>query len=312
MLYQEVRPKGFDQFVGNEETVRSLQALLAGKKELPHAFLFSGPTGCGKTTLARILAQELGCVEGSLIELNAANTRGIDTIRSVVNEATLRTFMAKVKVILLDESHQLTASAQECLLKILEDCPKHCFFILCTTSPNNLIPTIRNRCVQYTVGLLGRKKLNQVLSNACRDMELKVDPEVLAVIADVADGCARQALNLLEKVKDIDNVDDAFVLLTKNTLYDDSIWTLCGLICSSPEVRRKKWKEILEVTDRLEEDVEGIRRTILTTLSKKIIQTEDDQIAIDYAGLLEIFSQNTYNGGKGQLIAMVAKACLSF
>jgi len=309
MLYQQVRPKDFSDVVGNEEVIKSLQSMLAGKEEPPHAFLFSGPTGCGKTTIARILSKHLGCEEAGLIELNAANTRGIDTVRNVVSEESLPSFMSKTKVILLDESHQLTPAAQKCLLKILEDCPRRCFFILCTTNPDNLIPTIRNRCVHYTMGLLGRKKLRVVLDRASDSLGKEISSDIKDVISDVANGCARQALILLEKILDMPDEKDALLLLTKDTIYDDSIWSLCSLICSAPKVRLKKWKEMFDLVSHIEEDSEAIRRTILGSLCKRIQQSKTEEDAKDFAFLLQVFSMNTYSGGKGLLFSMISKAC---
>ncbi len=308
-LYQQVRPKTFSEVIGNEATVSSLQDMLRKKKNIPTAFLFYGPSGCGKSTLGRILAKELGAEENGIIELNAANTRGIDTIRDIAAQAPMRSFMSAVKVFILDESHQLLSASQQALLKVIEDCPPHVFFIFCTTNPGNIIDTIKTRCAQYEVGLLSRKKMLIVLQNALKSVGGKVDPDVLAVIADTANGSSRTALVSLEKVLEMEDPDMALKVVTKNTIYDESVYTLCKMLTGTPAVRLKKWKEVLATFNKLSDDSESIRRAILGHVSDVLVRVEDMEDAKDLAMIIQIFSENTFYGGKAQLFAMITRAC---
>jgi DNA polymerase-3 subunit gamma/tau len=150
-LYQKVRPGTLEEIVGNQRTIKAI-AKMVESKEKPHSILMQGGSGCGKTTVARIIAKIFGSDESSIFESNAANTRGIDDIREIARTAPLSTLGNKPKTYIIDESHQLTKPAQQALLKVLEDPPERCYFILCTTDPQNLIPTIRCLRRNYSSG----------------------------------------------------------------------------------------------------------------------------------------------------------------
>ena len=145
-LHIKYRPQTWDEIKGNEAVVEGLESQFSSKskKNRPHVFLFYGPSGCGKTTLARIVKDELECSEANFNELNVANTRGIDTIREVIQFSHYSTFDGSPRIFLFDEAHKLTNDAQNALLKVLEDTPPKVYFILCTTDPKKIIKTIRN------------------------------------------------------------------------------------------------------------------------------------------------------------------------
>ncbi len=136
------RPKSFDRIIGNEDTVEALESYLT-KKDLNHSFLFTGPSGTGKTTLARIVAGELGCEGMDFTEMNSADFRGIDTIRNIRQQMVFPPMEGKNRGWLLDEAHKLSNDAMNSLLKPLEEPPNHVYFFLATTEPQKLITTIR-------------------------------------------------------------------------------------------------------------------------------------------------------------------------
>jgi len=169
-LYRKHRPRTFADVVGQEHIVRTLQAAVE-QDRVAHAYLFAGPRGTGKTSLAKILAKALNCVNGptptpdgtcercmaihearslDVIELDAASNRGIDTIReTVIERASLAPIEGGRKIYILDEAHSLTADASNALLKTLEEPPEKVVFILCTTDANKLLPTVRSRCQRF-------------------------------------------------------------------------------------------------------------------------------------------------------------------
>ena len=306
-LYQKVRPETLSEVVGNPATVQAMEKMLASK-EKPHAIMLSGASGCGKTTCARILAKAFGASEHSLVELNAANTRGIDNIREITVNAQKSTIDGASKVYIFDESHQLTASAQECLLKILEDHPRDVYFIFCTTEPKNIIPTIRNRCTKFEMCTLSEPKIRTLLDNVVKKAGLTVQPEILDAVAVTSEGSPRAAIVALESVMDLENLDDAINLLLKGTESDVEIIDLCKLMYASPAVRKQKWQLIFEKFDALQGEPENIRRAILGYLYKKLVTADNFEEAQDLAMLIQIFSVSVYYGNKATLAAMICKA----
>ena len=313
MLYQEVRPDSLGKIVGNASTLSSLIKMLQQpENKRPHAILLKGPSGCGKTTVARILAKEFGSTELTTIELNGANTRGIDTIREIASNIHLSGIGGSVKTYILDESHQATAAAQEALLKIIEDCPPHCYFILCTTEPQNIIKTVRNRCTEYELGLLSNTQIKQLLGLVCDDQKISVHNDILEGIVCTCEGSPRAALVSLEQVRNMEDVGEAFELLVKGSEKDVNLIKFMKMLLMSPEIRQQKWKQILLKSIDLGGDNEIIRKSILTFLINKLkeLKEEDLDIAKDIVQLINIFGQNTYYSGKSGLAALVVKACL--
>jgi len=310
MLYQDVRPQVLSDIKGNEATIEAIQSMLGNQpSNRPHAILLFGPTGCGKTTIARILAKEFGSKTYDMVELNAANLRGIDTVRKIVEETHSRPMFGKSRTYVLDESHQFTSAAQEALLKVLEDCPEYYYFILCTTEPHNLIRTIRNRCTGYEVSPLSSKKMMGLLKSVCELRGFKITDDLLDGIIYVSNGSARTALVNLEKIKDIEDTEIVIQMLTKDTEMDPPIFKLCEAMGWAPEVRKKKWNRILNMVFQLDGDAERVRRTILKYLLEKMTDCKDEVVARDMAEVIDVLSKSSFYGGLPQLGALVVKAC---
>jgi DNA polymerase-3 subunit gamma/tau len=152
-LYRKYRPKSFRGIVGQDTAVDTLRGWLE-KSKVPHAILFTGNSGCGKTTLARILAKKLNCLPPrDLVEINAADFNGIDTVREIRRAASSGSIMGREysRCWIIDEGQQLSTAAQQGLLKLLEEAPAYAYFFLCTTDPQKIIPTIKNRCSEIKI-----------------------------------------------------------------------------------------------------------------------------------------------------------------
>ncbi len=214
VLYRKWRPADFDQVVGQEPVVRTLKNAVAQDK-IAHAYLFCGPRGTGKTTTARILARAINGRTAStgatalgdhddlgfdLVEIDAASNRGIDDIRELRERANYRPGSARFKVYLIDEVHQLTGAAADALLKTLEEPPPHVVFILATTDPEALKPTILSRCQRFDFRRVSVDDMAGRLRAIAESEGIEIPDEALRLISREATGSLRDGVNLLDQV----------------------------------------------------------------------------------------------------------------
>lgn len=296
VLHRKYRPDNFDDFIGNDDVVASLTSIFERKAvDLPHAFLVSGPKGTGKTTLARIMKIELGCSDRDFYEYNSANLRGIDTIRSIVESINYSPMSSPFKIYFLDECHGQTPDAQRALLKILEDTPPHVIFILCTTEPEKLLDTIRDRCHRYTLGPLMRSQIMGLLKNVARKEMSSISEELLGRIAEVSEGIPRHALVLFDQVIDIEDEATATKLLIEGTTEDVKINDLCQSILSG-----NGWKKVSSLLSGVEGEPEQIRRAMLGYF-EKVLRGLDGAKADKVAQVMMNFQDSFFNSGKGGL-----------
>lgn len=219
VLARKWRPKSFDTLVGQDHVVRALTNALE-QNRLHHAYLFTGTRGVGKTTLARILAKSLNCDTGitakpcgvcvacmgidsdrfvDYIEINAASTRGIDDVRSLLEQATYAPTQGRFKVFMLDEVHQLTKEAFNALLKTLEEPPAHVKFILGTTDPQKVPVTVLSRCLQFNLRQMAGTTIISHLQNILSQENIPYQATALHLIARAASGSMRDALSLTDQ-----------------------------------------------------------------------------------------------------------------
>ena len=198
-LYNKYRPKSLSEVKGNSDLVATLDKMLSGK-EIPHAFLLHGETGTGKTTIARIIADRLGCVGKDLTEVDSGQFRGIDTIREIRSNSNYQPLEGKCRVWILDECHRNTSDAQAGLLKILEDSPKNAYFILCTTDPQKLLPAIRGRCIQLQTTPLDERQMYALLLGIVKAEGDSLKSDIINQIIQDSMGLPRNAINILEQV----------------------------------------------------------------------------------------------------------------
>lgn len=218
-LYRTYRPQKFEEVIGQEVIVKTLQNALATNKTT-HAYLFSGPRGTGKTTVARILAKALNCdsaptnepcgvcqscreiMEGNspdVIEIDAASNNGVDEIREIRDKVKFLPAGSKYKVYIIDEVHMLTTSAFNALLKTLEEPPKHVVFILATTEPHKVLPTILSRCQRYDFKSLTVQDIAGAIKNVANSENVQISTEAILGLAEGAEGGLRDALSFLDQ-----------------------------------------------------------------------------------------------------------------
>ncbi len=217
-LYQKYRSRTFSEVVGQEYIVRSVQnALKEGK--VGHAYLFCGPRGTGKTTMARLLAKAVNCEDvehapcehcanclaasannhPDIVEINAANETHVEDIRGLIERARLSPMMGRYKVYIIDEVHQLSSSAASALLKTLEEPPEHVIFILATTDPQKLLNTIISRCQRFDFSKVPADKIRDHLLHVASMEGIGLEERAAEMLAELADGGMRDALSMLDQ-----------------------------------------------------------------------------------------------------------------
>jgi DNA polymerase-3 subunit gamma/tau len=198
-LYRTYRPETFSDVRGQEHIVSVLAGAIK-KKQIPHALLFCGSRGTGKTTLARIFAREIGVSPVDLYEIDAASNRGIDDVRALREAVHTVPYESERKVYIIDEVHMLTKEAFNALLKTLEEPPPHVVFILATTEEDKLLDTIRSRCQVFNFRAPSRAILTETITAVAKKEKFKLTPEATELIVTAADGSFRDALGVLQKV----------------------------------------------------------------------------------------------------------------
>jgi len=286
------RPRDFDEVLGNREILQSIQGNL-GQPNCPHVFLLCGERGTGKTTIARILRKKLECGDRDFIELNAANTRGIDTIREIYNSSGYAPVSGKTRVYLLDECHQLTSTAQESLLKITEDAPDHVYFIFSTTNPEKLISTLRSRCETYKLEKLTRREIVKLLTwvlveEGFPQEDTDYFAEVIVQIARVSEGIPREALVLLNQSISLSK-EQALEMIKKHVVSGDAqVNQLCQQLLGVDD-----WATVAKTLEGLDGDSEQLRRAVMTYM-RKVLSKKYDVRAVQ---IMRAFSTPTYDNG---------------
>lgn len=289
------RPQSFSEVVGNSATVKSLQVVLGRPvKDIPHALLFSGPSGCGKTTLARLAGKALNCGDMDWTELDSAHFRGVDTIRELRHQSGLNPVSGPVRVWLLDEVHQLTKDGQSALLKLLEDAPPKAFFLLATTEPDKLLPTIRSRCMSFVVQPLEPGELLGLLQEVVEAEGKKVPREILTLISENAMGSPRVALVALDRIIGLPPAEMKAAVVRAVEAEAVSIELLRALMGGKP------WSTVAEILRRLPpgEDPESIRRAALGYASVILLKGENQRAFL----MLDAFLEPYFNTGKAGLV----------
>jgi DNA polymerase-3 subunit gamma/tau len=297
-LHTDFRPSCLDEIYGNRSIKISLESIFAREKDRPHAYLFTGSSGCGKTTFGRIIASLLKCSSDDLMEYNTANMRGIDTVREIDQNCKYAPMTGKVKVYILDEIHKTTGEFQNALLKLLEDPPAHVYFILCTTDPDKLLKTIHTRCTSYQVKPLLNAEMEKLLNDILTTEGIEDFPKkVMTEIIQVSEGCARQALVILDQVIDITDEDTALEAVTAFTGETAAIIDVCKALLDKKD--SGKWAKIRVMLKLIEVEPEAVRRSILGYLSAVLLNNnQNDRVA----EMLGCFTDSWFNSGKGGMV----------
>jgi len=293
-LPKKYRPKKLSRVVGQGPAIRVLKQMVE-QERIPHAIMLTGPSGVGKTTLARIVARQLGCTETDYNEINCALTTGVDAVRSIKQRMYQAPLHGKVRVWVIDEAHQLSTAAQNGLLKMLEEPPDHVYFMLATTDPVKLIRTIKTRCTEIALKPLHATDMKELVEQVAIKENIKLQKEVIEKIIDVADGSARQALVLLDQISGLPTEDQlaSIVPPQAQSLAIDIVRALMN--------GKTKWPAIAGMLRENKEDAEGIRRLILGYANAVLLKGGGPSARAFL--IIDIFKESFFYTGKAGLSA---------
>lgn len=217
-IYRKYRPTNFDEVVGQTHIIQTLKNAIV-QNRIAHAYLFCGPRGTGKTSIAKIFAKTLNCTNNQdapcgvcenckmaangshpdIIEIDAASNNGVDEVRNLIDKVKYAPMQGKYKIYIIDEVHMMTSGAFNALLKTIEEPPAHVIFIFATTEPNKVLPTIISRCQRFDFNKVSMHDIKYRLSVVCKNEGIEIDENGLTLIAQLADGGMRDALSILDQ-----------------------------------------------------------------------------------------------------------------
>lgn len=270
-LYLTYRPQTFEEVAGQKPIVRTLKNALSSGK-MAHAYLFAGPRGTGKTSMARLFAKALDCEEGighqcnkcsnclsvsegthpDVIEIDAASNNGVDQVRDLIEKVKYAPIKGRYKVYIIDEVHMMSASAFNALLKTLEEPPENVIFILCTTEPYKVLPTILSRCQRFDFSKLTDQEMSDKLVEVLKKEGSEYDDSGVKAIVSIADGGMRDAFSILDQV----------LAYSGNKLHQEDVFAIFGLASI-----QEKMELLYSVTDG---DVSAVIKKSETLLSAGI------------------------------------------
>ena len=269
-LYRKYRPKTFDEVYGQEIVVKTLKNTIKNNK-LTHAYLFIGPRGTGKTSVAKIFAKTINCENSKngiscekcdicinnnnnenidIIEMDAASNNGVDEIREIKNHVTLLPTISKYKIYIIDEVHMLTTGAFNALLKTLEEPPEHVIFILTTTEPHKIPLTIISRCQSFEFKPITKTSMIERLKYICEKEKIKYEEEALELISIDSNGGMRDAIGLLDQLNAYtdSNITKESVMLLNGRISEEEIEKLFD------DIINNNIKECFDFSEKLESD----------------------------------------------------------
>lgn len=309
-LYQKYRPTTFNGVVGNEQTVEVLQKF-ASDQDRPHSYLYSGPPGTGKTTCARIFAREIGAFSVAVREMNMSETRGIDTIREIIEVSKFPPIGGPSLVWILDEAHGITAEGANSLLKILEDTPDYVYFILCTTEPSKINKAIQSRCTSVTFAPVSSRIVRALISDVALEEHIDLEPDVLKLLARVSEGIPRKSLVLLESLGKISNTEAQVVFLEEAThVVDENNEDVIKLLRLLTNGGASDWKHVSTLLHSFQTqgiEAERIRRAALSYLSK-VLLNQSGTTAIATSKKMYELNEPTYNTGFPGLVNQIFRS----
>lgn len=289
-LHTLYRPQTLKEVVGQEHVTKPLAKMIEDKRA--HTFLFCGPAGTGKTTLARICAT-LWCggelKPSNLYEVDAATNTGVEAMRAVAARADYRSIgKSPTKVFIIDEAHRLSGSAWDSILKATEEPPDHVFWIFCTTNPSKVPKTVQTRCQRFSLKEVPEEKILKLLAKVADSEELNTADDVLEAIAENAGGSPRQALVYLESCMYCEDRNEALRIM-RSAGESKEVIDLCRWLVTG---QRQTWAEAVKLVSGLGDvEAEGVRIQVTNYMAKVLLGTKDEKRASYLINILDCFGR---------------------
>jgi DNA polymerase III gamma/tau subunit len=284
-LHTKYRPHKLEDVIGQKGLVDSLTKVIVKKRS--RAVALVGPSGVGKTTIARIIASMVGCSRGNLIEVDAATNSGIDEMRAVTENIHMAALgESRTRVYIIDEAHGLSKAAWNSLLKVLEEPPTHVWWVLCTTEGSKIPQTIRTRCACYELRPVDTDSIYHLLKHVWKAEQLECPKDVLSLIAEKAQGSVRAALTGLSICGDCTTRKDAAALLLAASEDGEAI-DLCRALVRG----ERNWAKLMALVAPLSTlNGEGTRLTVVGYFTKVLLGTKDANAVARLLTVLDAFS----------------------
>lgn len=309
-FYQRYRPTALADVVGQETAVKTIEGF--GKK-IPHALLFHGPSGTGKTTIARIVSRMLGCDPSDRFDYREINCAAVESAikmaRDIRDEMYTAAMRGGNRVWVLDEVQSFSRAkyAQEALLKVLEDGPEHVYFMLATTDPKKILAPIRNRCTQIAVRALSVKELKQLVLRTAAAEGKKVDDSLASLVAEAANGSARAALVELEKVLGLEDPEDRARAVGAAGEEKAAFDLMKALL---PFNGSPSWGEVARTLEDIkDEDPEGVRQMLLAAARTVLLKDGNAKRGPQAHKVIRCLTDPFYDRASGR--ALLAAACFT-